>query len=212
MDKDAIGTIVTEFSDPPNIDSGAPHSGDDGIRSDADPARINGYATVEPGTGGSDSSRRTGRRGRPPGSKNGSGTGKTGKTPESNLSSLESILLSIHGLLAAFVAPEFDLTTEEGRKLAGAVGRMSKLYDDKFNPKAVAWVDLLSTCGMIYGPRIITLRMRMAMEGQNNQPKQPVPINSVPRAKVAGENRTAPRSPAEMFGDFYSGADIVGNE
>ncbi len=57
-------------------------------------------------------------------------------------------------------APELELNDEEAKKFAASLARVSSLYDDRINPKLVAWIDLLCVAGSIYGPRAIAISAR----------------------------------------------------
>lgn len=205
MDKDAIGAIVDDFADVSN-DAGGNAGGDTGgDTGGTNDGRINGYDSVDPITAGGTRSSGTGRkRGRPAGSKN--GERKTQTPTKNNLTALENILLSVHfGVSALLSTPELDINEDEAKKFAGSLARISNLYDDRINPKAVAWVDLIAVLGAIYGPRMIAIHARMKAE------KAPTParatVINMPRAKTT-PTETAARSPMDLFGDMNYGAGI----
>jgi hypothetical protein len=114
--------------------------------------------------------------------------------------------------------PELDLAEEEAKKFAGSLAKISSLYDDKFNPRVVAWVDLICVAGAIYGPRIILIKTRWDREDaarkaatptyQNN----PVPINAQrpkqPATPQPPPTGTPARSPVDLFGAEFFGANI----
>lgn len=110
--------------------------------------------------------------------------------------------------------PELEINEDEAKKYAGSLARVSSLYDDRINPKLVAWVDLACVLGAIYGPRCIAISARWKAE-ENQRPTviNVQPINT-PR-QPAGQNRPAAtatgapaRSPVDLFGDVFYGASI----
>lgn len=113
------------------------------------------------GSGSSDSRSsgnepRSSRRGRKPGS------GSASKKAAGNLSvsGVEKILYAMHmGVASLTKTPELMLDQAEATLLAGAITEVSKHYDmlDKVSDKAVAWVGLIQTVGVIYGPRALVI-------------------------------------------------------
>lgn len=218
MAKKPIGTIVDSFTDNP-IDTGGIASSDDkriAVNTDDIRAeRINGYTTYQPDTepgnttGNTDSGTTGAKRGRPRGSRNGT-YAKTAKTGA--VTSLENILLSLHFFGAVLLqTPELELTEEELKKLATAMARVSSLYDDRINPKLVAWVDLACVAGAVYGPRAIAIGARMKQEAAAARRAAPIVMQRMDGNAHANANASAKdtaakaaRSPADMFGDFYS--------
>jgi hypothetical protein len=102
--------------------------------------------------------------------------------------------------------PEMELNEDEARKFAGSLARVSSLYDDRINPKLVAWIDLVCVAGAIYGPRAIAISARMKTESTTRP--APVVINQPRQSAGKSSNAPGPRSPVEMFGDLFSGAAI----
>lgn len=112
--------------------------------------------------------------------------------------------------------PELELNEDEAKKFAGSLARVSSLYDDRINPKLVAWIDLVCVTGAIYGPRAIAISARMKQE--QPQRAQPIVINTRATAgPTAGPTNkdTRPqaqaanaRSPVDLFGDVFYGATI----
>ncbi len=101
-------------------------------------------------------------------------------------------------------APELELNDEEAKKFAASLARVSSLYDDRINPKLVAWIDLLCVAGSIYGPRAIAISARFKAE----KGPRVVTIDRQSRTTVKGTGGEGPRSPVEMFGDVFYGANI----
>lgn len=88
--------------------------------------------------------------------------GKKGPRKAAKAENLEALLLSIHGMLAAFTSiPELELAEEESKKLSEAIARVQKLYDYKWiSDEAAAWGNLVIAAGGIYGPRYMAIRLR----------------------------------------------------
>lgn len=88
--------------------------------------------------------------------------GKKGPRKAAKAENLEALLLSIHGMLAAFTSiPELELADEESKKLSEAIARVQKLYDYKWiSDEAAAWGNLIIAAGGIYGPRYMAIRLR----------------------------------------------------
>lgn len=103
------------------------------------------------------------RRGRPPGSRTRTSSGKE-KIP-SSLEGIEGILLSLHTMGATFAkVPELVITDEEAKKLSAAIDRVAALYDFGATEKTLAWVNLAMCVGGIYGTRLFVYSMRTKAE------------------------------------------------
>lgn len=102
------------------------------------------------------------KRGRKTGSKPGSNSAPKGAV---NLAGIETILLSMHHMLAAATStPELMLDEKEGKAMADAIAEVSKHYPMTIDPKTLAWINLASCATMIYGPRAYLIRQRKAQE------------------------------------------------
>lgn len=142
-------------------------TGDDGNGSVIDPRAIG----IGDGASGGSDSRSAGvgtprKRGRKPGS----GSRKAAASPVS-VSGVEKLLFSIHAMGASFLkTPELMIDQSEAALLAGAVVEVSKHYEilGGVSDKAVAWVNLAQCVGMIYGPRVVALKMRKAGDRQES--------------------------------------------
>ncbi len=133
------------------------------------------------------------RRGRPAGS----GIGKK-KEVLQDLNSLETILLSIHNMGAAFLdTEELQLEPAEAAEMAAAIERVRRLYPTEFNPKIMAWVNLSIVMGGAYGVRFMAIRARhkrerLAKRGQlHEMPKPAAPPPAQPAA-ATGTDHAAP--------------------
>lgn len=97
--------------------------------------------------------------------------GKKGPRKAAKAENLEALLLSIHGMLAAFTSvEELELAEEESKKLAEAIARVQKLYDYKWiSDEAAAWGNLIIAAGGIYGPRYMAIRLRQKREKEEER-------------------------------------------
>lgn len=114
------------------------------------------------------------KRGRPAGS----GARKAAKNPV-NVSGIEKLLLSTHGLLAHVAkTPELALDEAEASALAVAIADVSQHYDvlSRVSAEGVAWVNLMQAIGMVYGPRVIAYKMRKTAEKREPEPARPFSI------------------------------------
>lgn len=67
----------------------------------------------------------------------------------------------MHGMLAGFTGvAEMEIDEGESKIMASAVAGVAAHYNVSADPKTVAWVNLASALGMIYGPRIAAVRLR----------------------------------------------------
>ena len=115
------------------------------------------------------------RRGRKPGSAAGIGGQKASRVPA--VDAIAGTLYSIHGLLAAAVAPELMLSEDEANKLAKATAQVAEVSNWDIDPRALAWSNLTMTAIAIYGPRALHIYARVQYER---------------RRKTDGENKAAP--------------------
>lgn len=177
------------------------------------PDIIAGFESFDPASGsaerGSNSGSGTGKRGRPKGSRNATGAAKT--QAKNNLSGLEGVLLTVHFAAAKFLeAPELQLSDGEAEAYAIAVKKVNDQYDSQFNAKTLAWIQLLTVTGGIYGTRIYAIQARrreeakLARGGEARRPAPVVPIaGAAVKGKVvpeAGAATVEARTPADLFG------------
>lgn len=120
---------------------------------------------------------------------------RTASGPKASISvdGLEGILLSIHGMLASIAkTPELEIQPSEAEKLAKAISAVQDQYPiTKIDAKAVVWINLFSAMGMIYGPRMVAIKMRKAF---NNATPVNEPVD-VPQPAPVGPTDDAPVSP-----------------
>lgn len=104
------------------------------------------------------------RRGRPKGSRNsgspGTGTAKEAKV-SLDVSGLESILLSVHSMLAAATGNELlSLSPEEAKTLATAAAKVQRHYPMKASAQALDWANLVFAMATVYGTRVLAFRLQ----------------------------------------------------
>lgn len=74
-----------------------------------------------------------------------------------------------HMAAAALSAPELVIQESDAKSLAIAIAEVSKHYPMTIDPKTMAWVNLVSAAGMIYGPRFYFINQRKKEEGKKNK-------------------------------------------
>lgn len=121
-----------------------------------DPASLIGdTSSGSDSNGGSGEPRK--RRGRPPGSRNASGSGKN-KADKTDLSFLEGWLYTGHlGLAAATGIPELAIDQNEAKQLTDASSELAAYYGVAVSPKTAAWFKFSSALAQVYGSRIVTI-------------------------------------------------------
>lgn len=104
------------------------------------------------------------------GRKTGSGTGARKKTDAPNLAGIETILLSMHQIMAAAIkTPELVLDEKEAKAMADAIAEVARYYPMTIDPKTLAWINLASCSAMIYGPRIYLISARKKEEAKERE-------------------------------------------
>jgi hypothetical protein len=105
------------------------------------------------------------RRGRPPkGEPKPEPKAEPTKTPKASaqaVSGIESLLLSIHTMLAAALGmPELALTKDEANQVAKALAQVQRHYSFEASEKAVDIANLEIVLSSVYGPRIIAAYLK----------------------------------------------------
>lgn len=140
-----------------------------------DPGTIGGNAGSGDGnpTGSNigDAPRR--KRGRPAGSSNGP---KRDKASSLDLDGLSAILVSSHGILAAFFkVEELNLDEKEAKALATALLNVERHYNLPVTQKALDWAALIQAGAMIYGARVMAFKLRIKTEKAEAETPEPQP-------------------------------------
>jgi hypothetical protein len=169
-----------------NFASGGDELRFDDVTTSADGTTVN-FASLGnsdgTGTGASDAngggSSGTGkRRGRKPGTKNGT-TNSAQKTPL-HIGQLSSTLFSIHAMAAVLLkTQELMITDDEAKILATAFAGVAKYHVNTFDPKKVAYGQLIVALAMVYGTRGVAIRQRKKNEAR--QAKQNLEDTSLPQ-------------------------------
>lgn len=77
-------------------------------------------------------------------------------------------------MAAAFTrVDELALEKDESKMLADAIGEVAKHYPMTIDPKTLAWVNLATCAGMIYGPRVFLYNKRVSNERKKQAPIDP---------------------------------------
>lgn len=64
------------------------------------------------------------------------------------------------GAAAVFSQPALALSGDEANALAEAIITLEKQYPTQIDPRAMAWLNLAMVGGMIYGTRLMALRLQ----------------------------------------------------
>jgi hypothetical protein len=79
----------------------------------------------------------------------------------------------MHLMMASFLKiEELSLSDVEARKLAKAMQRVAELYDIEATERTIAWVNLITCMGGIYGTRAFAYSMRKKREAEEAKRKQ----------------------------------------
>lgn len=120
----------------------------------------------------------TRKRGRKSGSGNG-GSNTTARKAKGDLSgavdSLSRTLIIFHmGIASATKAPEMELDKQEADLLANATANVLSEFDIRPDPKVEAIFGLITACGMVYGPRVYSIRKRREDESSVIDPQSAI--------------------------------------
>jgi len=192
FDAGSGGASLDEYSGRPDGGSGASGSGgpdDDGYERNPD-------GSVRRNRDGSP--RR--KRGRRRGWRASDGSGRKSKKSDTllNVSGIEKVLLSCHGMLSAITkTPELALEDKEAADLALAMAEVAEFYPLDVAPEVYAWVNLFMIAIPIYGSRVFLVAQRRRDERANrarpvNEPPAIVPAPAEPASPRATMNGSAP--------------------
>lgn len=107
------------------------------------------------------------KRGRKAGTGNGASRGKASDYSAS-LDAFTGMLAIVHvGLASVTKTPELVLEEDEAKSLAMASANVLEQFDITPDPRVTAVLGLVTTCGMIYGPRVYLIRERKKEEREN---------------------------------------------
>lgn len=116
--------------------------------------------------------------------------------------------------------PELVLGDDESEKLGDSIERVLALYSMDVNPATLAWMSLITTLVVIYGPRWYAIAQRLKEErAKKPAPAKVTPFPSGPQRAAAGaaaqpEPSQAPPpphdgptgTPQDYYGIGYSAA------
>lgn len=139
------------------------------------------------------------RRGRKPGSKNKSN--RPAPALQANIEGLETILLSLHGMGAAFFkTEELELDPKEAKSLAEGMAKVARHYGSGgMSEKTVDWLNLFLVLGTVYGTRVKAINIRKKIA-------KPAPqLIRKPEAQQANPN--PPHAPDPLW--FTRSADVA---
>lgn len=138
----------------------------------------------------------TKRRGRPPGAKNrakeGATEGAPQERPASKAAQARSVALDakvlapqIQGLHFMFATlsgqPLFIVNENEAVMMAQAIVEVASHYDVEFNSPAMSWAKLIAVLGMIYGPKIMAIRLVLIQQRTKRETGEKVGFEHMPQ-------------------------------
>ena len=102
---------------------------------------------------------------------------------KTNLGFIEKTLGGIHSILATVSRDDiWELSDDECKMLAQALGNVQDHYNINLDPKTQAWLELMGVASAVYGPRIATKVLMSA-----RKPKEvEKPKEEKPQARTAG--------------------------
>lgn len=144
-------------------DSGANNGGNSGDDSrDANGDKFDASIHIDPDKRNADGSF---RRKRTRKSNSTSGGNRSKASNQASIDGLTRMLAIIHiGLASATKTPELKLEDDEAEALAKSTAVVLQEFDIRPDPKIEAIVGLVTTAGMIYGPRIYLISERKKKE------------------------------------------------
>jgi len=75
---------------------------------------------------------------------------------------LSDTLKLVHlGIAGVTKTPELELDDDDAKTLSKAVSNVLEEFDIRPDPKAQAVVGMIVACGMVYGPKLALIKMRV---------------------------------------------------
>lgn len=108
-------------------------------------------------------------------------------------------------MLAAMTAtPELNLSPPEAKLVADATAKVARHYSTSALPeKQMDWINLFTALSMVYFPRVMAYRMRMASEAAKDvTPARPAPVPTPTAATTSPQQRAAAASTSEEARSF----------
>ena len=136
---------------------------------DANGERFDASIHVSPDKRNADGSFRR-KRGRKSGSATASTRSRSKANNQASIEGLTRMLAIVHmGLASATRTPELKIEDEEAEALAKSTAVVLEEFDIRPDPKIEAVIGLVTTAGMIYGPRVYLIAERKKMERRNRE-------------------------------------------
>jgi hypothetical protein len=124
----------------------------------------------------------------------------TGARPKINASGVEKLLLGIHHTLRTVTGvEELDMNEHEARELASAYADVSEYYPImNFDPKYAALANFVGVVSLVYGTKLMALKMRHSM---NKIPRRASPITPAqqPMQNPVNAQSTQTQPPVNEF-------------
>lgn len=70
--------------------------------------------------------------------------------------------------------PELEIDKEEAEILGKGLLEVERQFPTQIDPRVLALVNMGAAVGMVYGPRIVAIRARLAQEAKERKPKASV--------------------------------------
>lgn len=146
---------------------GSNGSGSGGSERDANGDKFDPAIHIDPDRRNADGSYRK-KRGRKSGNSTSSPRSRSKANNQASIDGLTRMLAIIHiGLASATRTPELRLEDEEAEALAKSTAVVLEEFDIRPDPKIEAIIGLVTTAGMIYGPRVYLITERKKRERAN---------------------------------------------
>lgn len=151
-----------------------------------DPKAVeDGIESGSPGSDGDGSGEKR-KAGWPKGKKRGAskagGNPIPGQQTPLDLDGISKLLYSCHAILAGISkTPEIEFSEDESKKLGAAIVNVGRHYNLAVAEKTMDWTNLLMCAGMIYGSKLIAIKMRKASDrAARPEPEAEQPRNNAP--------------------------------
>jgi len=115
------------------------------------------------------------------------------------------MIQSTHAMLAFIIkTPELAIDDNEATLLAKSAANVAQHYDVvAMSEKSMAWIGFAQTLALVYGPRVVAVRMRTAETRAAKREGQARQQAATPTGPKATDDGTAPRS--VDLGSFIAG-------
>lgn len=74
----------------------------------------------------------------------------------------------------ALRTPELEIDKSEAEILGKGLLELERQFPTQIDPRLLAALNMAAAMGMVYGPRIVAIRVRLKKEAMEKRPKAPV--------------------------------------